>query len=116
MKQNPYFTELSRRLGEQGIEAFSTEGRRLKVRLHGEPVLFVSPDSEVFFLDSVYRRLSQNNAPDSDAANLHSGEERGSIFRISSGNSPPAFQDQESIFHQMAQPVQIFRLMILTGR
>ena len=58
-------------------------------------------------LDSVYRRLSQNNAPDSDAANLHSGEERGSIFRISSGNSPPAFQDQESIFHQMAQPIQI---------
>ena len=50
MKQNPYSTELSRRLGEQGIEAFSTEGQRLKVRLHGEPVLFVSPDSEVFFL------------------------------------------------------------------
>ena len=53
MKQNPYFTELSRRLGEQGIEAFSTEGRRLKVRHHGEPVLFVSPDSEVFFLGLV---------------------------------------------------------------
>ena len=53
MKQIPYFTELSRRLGEQGIEAFSTEGRRLKVRLHGEPVLFVSPDSEVFFLGLV---------------------------------------------------------------
>ena len=50
MKQNPYFTELSRRLGEQGIESFSAEDRRLKVRLHGEPVLFVSPDREVFLL------------------------------------------------------------------
>lgn len=50
MKQNPYFTELSRRLGEQGLESFSPKGRRLKDRLHGEPVLFVSPDSEVFLL------------------------------------------------------------------
>ena len=50
MKQNPYFTELSRRLGEQGIESFSAEGRRLKVRLRGEPVLFVSSDREVFLL------------------------------------------------------------------
>ena len=39
-----------RRLREQGIESFSTDSRRLKVQLHGKPVLFVSPNSEVFLL------------------------------------------------------------------
>lgn len=50
MEPSTYFTELSRRLREQGIESFSTDGRQLKVRLHGEPVLFVSPNNEVFLL------------------------------------------------------------------
>ncbi len=50
MEQSTYFTELTRRLRELGIESFSTDSHRLKVRLHGKPVLFVSPDSEVFLL------------------------------------------------------------------
>ena len=55
MKQNPYFTEFSCRLGEQGLESFSPKGRRLKDRIHGEPVLFVSPDSEIFLLPAGIR-------------------------------------------------------------
>ena len=50
MEQSTYFTELTRRLREQGFESFSTDSRRLKVQLHGKPVLFVSPNSEVFLL------------------------------------------------------------------
>ena len=33
-------------------------------------------------LDSVYRRLSQDSAPDSDATNLHSSKKRCRVFRI----------------------------------
>ena len=50
MERSTYFTELSRRLREQGIESFFTDDRRLKVKLHGELVLYVSPSSEVFLL------------------------------------------------------------------
>ena len=42
-------------------------------------------------LDSVYRRLSQDSAPDSDATNLHSSKKRCRVFRIAGSNSPPAF-------------------------
>ena len=68
MEQSTYFTELTRRLREQGIESFSTDSRRLKVQLHGKPVLFVSPNSEVFLLpagsqnaeaSALYHRVSE---------------------------------------------------------
>ena len=51
-------------------------------------VIFFASDN---LLDSVYRRLSQDSAPDSDATNLHSSKKRCRIFRIAGSNSPPAF-------------------------
>lgn len=48
--KNKYLTELSRRLSMDGIQSIVTEDRRLEVSLHGQPVLFVSPASDVFLL------------------------------------------------------------------
>ena len=48
--KNKYLTELSRRLSEDGIQSSIREDRRLDVFLHGRPVLYVSPTSDVFLL------------------------------------------------------------------
>ena len=48
--RNPYLEELSRRLGEKQIEAAIVNGDRLEITLHGQPVLRVLPDSNVFLL------------------------------------------------------------------
>ena len=45
-----YFKELSRRLREDHIDSASAGSDRLEVSLRGQPVLYVSPNSEVFFL------------------------------------------------------------------
>ena len=45
-----YFLGLSRRLREEGIESSAIEDKRLEVSLHGQPVLYVSPASDVFLL------------------------------------------------------------------
>ena len=45
-----YFSELSRRLREKGIKASLTNTQKLYVLLHGQPVLYVSPASDVFLL------------------------------------------------------------------
>ena len=45
-----YFSELSRRLREEGIETSLANKQKLYVLLHGQPVLFVSPASDVFLL------------------------------------------------------------------
>lgn len=47
--QNSYFRELSRRLRLEGIESVPGEDR-LEVFLHDQPVLYVSPASDVFLL------------------------------------------------------------------
>ena len=48
--KNKYLTELSRRLSMDGIQSAIKEDRRLEVSLHGQPVLFVSPASDIFLL------------------------------------------------------------------
>ena len=45
-----YFSELSRRLREKGIEASLANTQKLDVLLHGQPVLYVSPGNDVFLL------------------------------------------------------------------
>ena len=45
-----YFLELSRRLQERGIESSVIADKRLEVFLHSQPVLYVSPASDVFLL------------------------------------------------------------------
>ena len=45
-----YFTELSRRLREEGIETAQSEENRLDVLFNGCPAFFVSPSSDVFLL------------------------------------------------------------------
>ena len=45
-----YFKELSRRLREDQIESAVAGGGRLEVSLGGQPVLYVSPNSEVLLL------------------------------------------------------------------
>ena len=45
-----YFLELSRRLQERGIESSVIADKRLEVFLHNQPVLYVSPASDVFLL------------------------------------------------------------------
>ena len=44
------FAELSRRLNADGIESCGIEDKRLEVFLHSQPVLYVSPASDVFLL------------------------------------------------------------------
>ena len=48
--RNSYLEELSRRLGEKQIETAIVNGDRLEITLHGQPVLRVLPDSDVFLL------------------------------------------------------------------
>ena len=48
--EKKFFAELSRRLYVDGIESTARENERLEVSLHGQPVLFVSPASDVFLL------------------------------------------------------------------
>lgn len=48
--ENKFFEELSRRLGKNGIKSAGATDKRLKVLLRGQPVLFVSPGSDIFLL------------------------------------------------------------------
>ena len=48
--KNKYLTELSRRLNIDGFQSIIREDRRLDVFLHDQPVLYVSPASDVFLL------------------------------------------------------------------
>ena len=48
--EKKFLAELSRRLYVDGIESTARENERLEVSLHGQPVLFVSPASDVFLL------------------------------------------------------------------
>ena len=87
-----YFKELSRRLREDQIESAVAGGGRLEVSLGGQPVLSVSPNSEVFLLpagsgseeaNDLYHRVAATagevyeyveavaNAPILRAADLH---------------------------------------------
>ena len=87
-----YFSELSRRLREKGIEASLANTQKLDVLLHGQPVLYVSPASDVFLLpdgsqneeaselyhqvavtaDEVYEYVeAMENAPPLRASGLH---------------------------------------------
>lgn len=49
MKQK-FYAELSRRLQEEGIESYYAGTQNLNVLLHGQPVLCVTPSSELFIL------------------------------------------------------------------
>ena len=87
-----FFAELSRRLREEQIESNVVGEDRLEVSLRGQPVLFVSPNSDVFLLpagsgseeaadlyhrvaaaaDEVYTYVEAvQNAPVLRAADLH---------------------------------------------
>ena len=55
---NKFFAELSRRLNADGIESCGIEDKRLEVFLHSQPVLYVSPASDVLLLPAG----SQNEA------------------------------------------------------
>lgn len=87
-----YFKELSRRLREDQIESAVAGGGRLEVSLGGQPVLYVSPNSEVLLLpagsgseeaNDLYHRVAATadevyeyveaviNAPILRAADLH---------------------------------------------
>ena len=48
--ENKFFMELSRCLEKEEIKSVNQEDKRLEVFLHGQPVLFVSPASDVFLL------------------------------------------------------------------
>lgn len=48
--KNKFFAELSRRLYIDGIESSAIEDKRLEVFLHSQPVLYVSPASDIFLL------------------------------------------------------------------
>ena len=90
--KNQFFAELSRRLREEQIESNVVGEDRLEVSLRGQPVLFVSPNSDVFLLpagsgseeagdlyhkvamtaDEVYAYVEAvQNAPVLRAADLH---------------------------------------------
>ena len=45
-----YFSELSRRLREKGIETSLADTQKLDVLLRGRPVLYVSPGNDIFLL------------------------------------------------------------------
>ena len=45
-----YFSELSRRLREKGIETTLSDTQKLDVLLRGRPVLYVSPGNDIFLL------------------------------------------------------------------
>ena len=45
-----FYAELSRRLREKGIESSCAGTQNLNVLLHGQPVLCVTPNSELFIL------------------------------------------------------------------
>lgn len=87
-----FFAELSRRLREERIESAMVGKDRLEVSLGGQPVLFVSPNSDVFLLPAgrgseetgeLYHRIAPTvdevyvyveavqNAPILRAADLH---------------------------------------------
>lgn len=87
-----YFKELARRLREEQIGSAMAGGDRLEVSLRGQPVLYVSPNSEVFLLpagsgseeaNDLYHRVAATadgvyeyveavvNAPILRAADLH---------------------------------------------
>ena len=48
--KNKFFAGLSRRLYIDGIESSAIEDKRLEVFLHSQPVLYVSPASDIFLL------------------------------------------------------------------
>ena len=45
-----FYAELSRRLREEGIESSHAGTQNLNVSLHGQPVLCVTPSSEIYIL------------------------------------------------------------------
>ena len=45
-----YFSELSRRLREKGIETTLSDTQKLDVLLHGRSILYVSPGNDIFLL------------------------------------------------------------------
>ena len=49
MRKN-FYAELSRRLREEGIESSYAGTQNLNVSLHGQPVLCVTPSSEIYIL------------------------------------------------------------------
>lgn len=49
MREN-FYAELSRRLREEGIESSYAGTQNLNVLLYGQPVLCVTPSSEIFIL------------------------------------------------------------------
>lgn len=87
-----FFSELSRKLREEQVESTVVDNDRLEVFLGGQPVLYVSPNSEVFILpagggseevNDLYHRVDATadevheyveavrNAPILRAADLH---------------------------------------------
>ena len=58
---NKFFTELARCLRRQEITSEIQMDRRLEVFLHGQPVLFVSPKSEVFLLPEMSGNETAND-------------------------------------------------------
>ena len=51
--KNKFFAELSRRLYIDGIESSAIEDKRLEVFLHSQPVLYVSPASDIVPVERV---------------------------------------------------------------
>ena len=51
---------------------------------------------------------SRDSRPESDAPDLHGGEEGRRVFGISSGNAAPPLEMQEGVFDQVAQLVEVF--------
>ena len=49
-----------------------------------------------------------NRSPNSNTADLYGSDKSISSFGVAGGNSPPAFENKETVFHQMAQSVEIF--------
>ncbi len=60
MKQK-FYAELSRRLREEGIESSYAGTQNLRVSLHGQPVLRVTPSSEIFILPAGSRNEEVND-------------------------------------------------------
>ena len=56
-----YFSELSRRLREKGIETSLANTQKLDVLLRGQPVLYVSPGNDIFLLPAGSKNEEAND-------------------------------------------------------
>ena len=56
-----YFSELSRRLREKGIETSLADTQKLDVLLRGRPVLYVSPGNDIFLLPAGSKNEEAND-------------------------------------------------------